>query len=112
MRLISSPLLYQQLTNYHNEKSCRYSYHFNYPRWRRILAKVWHWLIEPSPVRHWTGTPSASPPPNGNIAAPSDILDFFSLILSLFDVFTKPGDPKSVTSIVFGITLAYPAAGS
>lgn len=75
------------------------------PRWRRILAKVWHWLIEPSP---------AIVEPERRLQARLLmaillvllILDFSSLILSLFDVFTKSGEAKAVTAMSFWITLS------
>jgi diguanylate cyclase (GGDEF)-like protein len=77
----------------------------NIPRWRRILANVWHWLIEPSP---------AIVEPERRLQARLLmaillvllILDFFSLILSLFDVFTKSGESKAVTAMSFWITLS------
>jgi diguanylate cyclase (GGDEF)-like protein len=77
----------------------------NIPRWRRILANVWHLLIEPSP---------ALVEPERRLQARLLmaillvllILDFFSLILSLFDVFTKSGEAKAVTAMSFWITLS------
>jgi diguanylate cyclase (GGDEF)-like protein len=77
----------------------------NIPRWRRILANVWHWLIEPPP---------AIVEPERRLQARLLmaillvllILDFFSLILSLFDVFTKSGESKAVTAMSFWITLS------
>jgi diguanylate cyclase (GGDEF)-like protein len=77
----------------------------NIPRWRRILANVWHLLIEPSP---------AIVEPERRLQARLLmaillvllILDFFSLILSLFDVFTKSGEAKAVTAMSFWITLS------
>jgi len=33
---------------YHDEKCHRYETHLKNPRWLRILAAAWRWLIEPS----------------------------------------------------------------
>jgi diguanylate cyclase (GGDEF)-like protein len=75
------------------------------PYWRRRLAAVWRWLIEPSP--------SVVEPERRlqarllmAILLVLLILDFFSLILSLFDVFTKSGESKAVTAMSFWITLS------
>src|SRR5687767_12818440 len=74
------------------------------PRWVRILAGVWHWLIEPSP---------AIVEPVGRLQARLlmamllvlIVLGLFSLTLSLLGVYTPPGEPKKVGSIYDWITL-------
>jgi len=65
------------------------------PRWWRVLASVWHWLIEPS----------------ASVVDPEDrvqarllmalllilvLIGSLSLILALFGVFSHPGDPETV----------------
>src|SRR6185503_2478921 len=75
------------------------------PHWRRRLTAVWRWLIEPPPAivepeRRLQARPLMA------ILLVLLILDFFSLILSLFDVFTKSGESKAVTAMSFWITLS------
>ena len=75
------------------------------PRWLPRLTAMWRWLIEPSP--------SVIGPERRlqarllmAILLVLLIVDFFSLILSLFDVFTKSGESKAVTAMSFWITLS------
>ena len=75
------------------------------PHWRRRLAAVWRWLIEPSssvvePERRLQARLLMA------ILLVLLILDFFALILSLFDQFTKSGESKTVTAGSLWITLS------
>lgn len=77
----------------------------NLPHWRRRLAAVWRWLIEPSssvvePERRLQARLLMA------ILLVLLILDFFALILSLFDLFTKSGESKTVTAGSLWITLS------
>jgi len=74
------------------------------PRWRRMLAVVWHWLIEPSasivePERRLTARLLMA------MLLILIILGLLSLTLSQFGFYTKPGEPKSVGSVFDWITL-------
>ena len=75
------------------------------PGWLRGSTAVWHWLIEPSaavvePERRLQARLLMA------ILLVLLIVDFFSLILSLFDVFTKSGESKAVTATSSWITLS------
>jgi diguanylate cyclase (GGDEF)-like protein len=74
------------------------------PRWRRMLAVVWHWLIEPSasivePERRLTARLLMA------MLLILIILGLLSLTLSQFGFYTKPGEPKSVGSVFDWVTL-------
>jgi diguanylate cyclase (GGDEF)-like protein len=74
------------------------------PRWRRMLAVVWHWLIEPSasivePERRLTARLLTA------MLLVLIILGLLSLTLSQFGFYTEPGEPKSVGSVFDWITL-------
>src|SRR3972149_6955432 len=70
----------------------------------RMLAAVWRWLIEPSP---------SVVEPERRLQARLlmamllvlIILGLFSSILSLLGVYSKPGEPKTVTTAFLWITL-------
>jgi len=75
------------------------------PRWRRRMAVVWHWLIEPSasivePERRLQARLLMA------MLLVLIILGLFSLTLSQFGAYTKPGEPKSVGAVFDLITLA------
>jgi diguanylate cyclase (GGDEF)-like protein len=74
------------------------------PGWLPRLTAVWHWLIEPSP----SVVEPARRLQAGLLMAMLLTLIFLgvlSLILSLFGVYAKTGDPISVASSYIGITL-------
>jgi diguanylate cyclase (GGDEF)-like protein len=74
------------------------------PRWRHMLAVVWHWLIEPSasivgPERRLQARLLMA------MLLTLIILGLLSLTLSLFGVYSKPGDPITAKYSYVAITL-------
>ena len=74
------------------------------PRWMRILADMWHWLIEPSPV---IVEPVARLQASILMAMLLVViaLGLLSLILSVLGVYAPPGEPKTGVSPFDWITL-------
>ena len=94
--------------NYHDEKLYRYEHLLKSsktPRWRRMLAVVWHWLIEPSA--------SIVEPERRLIARLLMamlliliILGLLSLTISLLGFYAEAGDTETVGLSFRWITLA------